>query len=83
MKQWKPLKMNLMTETAQTQTAIKDNDISFMNDTDTAEIEEEDWTEYIKRSTDEAMQWMESAKIQCWMEAHRRMKWRLAMIIAS
>ena len=43
----------------------KDRDISFMNDTDeeidTAEIEEEDWIEYIKRSTDEAMQRMETA----------------------
>ena len=58
-----------------------------MNDTDeeidTAEIEEEDWIEYIKRSTDEAMQRMETAKIHCWMKAHRRMKWRLAMRIAS
>ena len=35
------------------------SDISFMNDideeTDTAEIKEEDWIEYMKRSTDEAM----------------------------
>ena len=65
----------------------QDSDISFMNDTDeeidTAEIEEEDWIEYIKRSTDEAMQRMETTKIQCWMKARSRMKWRLAMRIAS
>ena len=46
----------------------QDSDISFMNDTDeeidTAEIEEEDWIEYIKRSTDEAMERMKTAKIQ-------------------
>ena len=49
-----------------------------MNDTDeendTAEIEEEDWIEYMKRCTDEAMQRMKTAKIQCWINAHRRMK---------
>ena len=64
----------------------QDSDISFMNDTDeeidTAEIEEEDWIEYIKRSTDEAMERMKTAKIQCWIKVHRRMKWRLAMRIA-
>ena len=64
----------------------QDSDISFMNDTaeeiDTAEIEEEDWVEYIKRSTDEAMERMKTAKIQCWIKVHRRMKWRLAMRIA-
>ena len=55
----------------------QDSDISFMNDTD-EEIDtavEEDWIEYIKRSTDEAMQRMETAIIQCWIKAHRRMKW--------
>ena len=65
----------------------QDSDIFFMNDTDeeidTAEIEEEDWIEYIKRSTDEAMQTMETAKIQCWIKVHSRMKWRPAMRIAS
>ena len=62
----------------------QDSDISFMNvsdeEIDTAEIEEEeDWIQYRKRSTDEAI----TAKIQCWIKAHRRMKWRLAMRIAS
>ena len=38
----------------------QDSDISFMNDTneeiDTAAIEQEDWTDYMKRSRDEAME---------------------------
>ena len=63
------------------------SDISFMNDTDeesdTADIEEEDWIDYMKRSTDEAMERMKTAKIQCWIKTHRRMKWRLAMRTAS
>ena len=58
-----------------------------MNDTDeeidTAEIEEEDWIEYMKRSTDEAMERMKTAKIHCWIKTRRRMKWRLAMRIVS
>ena len=44
----------------------QDSDISFMNDTDeeidTAEIEEGDWIDYMKRSTDEAMERMKTAK---------------------
>ena len=47
-----------------------------MNDTDekfdTAEIEEEDWIEYMKRSIDEAIQRMETSKIQCWIKPHKR-----------
>ena len=69
------LKMKLIIETAQTQTAI-----TFMNDTDEeidAEIEEEDWI------ADEAMERMNTPKIQCWIKTHRRMKWRLAMRIVS
>ena len=58
-----------------------------MNDTDeeidAAEIEEDDWIDYMKRSTDEAIERMKTAKIQCWIKTHRRMKWRLAMRIAS
>ena len=66
----------------------QDSDISFMNDNDeeidTAFIEEEeDWIEYVKRSTDEAIEQMKNTKIQCWIKARRRMKWRLAMRIAS
>ena len=65
----------------------QDSDISFMNETDeekdTAVIEEEDWIEYMKRSTDEAIEQMQNTKIQCWIKTHRRMKWRLAMGMAS
>ena len=65
----------------------QDSDISFKNDTDeefdTAEIKEEDWIEYMKRRTEEAMELMIAAKIHCWIKTHRRMKWRLALRIAS
>ena len=48
----------------------QDSDVSFESDNDeeidAAEIEEEDWVEYIKRSTDEAMEKMENVKIRCW-----------------
>ena len=56
-----------------------DND----EDIDAAEIEEEDWVEYIKRSTIEAIEKMENEKIRCWKMTQRKMKWRLAMRIAS
>ena len=65
----------------------QDSDLLFVNDTDeeidTAEIAEEDWLEHIRRSTDEAMERMKTAKIKCWIKTHRRMKWRIAMRIAS
>ena len=45
----------------------QDSDISFMKDTDeeidTADIEEEEWIDYMKRSTDEAMERMTTGKI--------------------
>ena len=61
----------------------QDSDISFENDTDdeidTTTTQEEEWIEYIKRSTDEAIGKMENAKIRCWIKTHKRMKWRLAL----
>ena len=64
----------------------QDSDISFKNDTDeeidTTAIEEE-WIEYMERSTNEAIEKMNNAKIRCWMQTHKRMKWRLALRIAS
>ena len=64
----------------------QDSDIPFMKDTDeeidTADIEEE-LIEHMKRSTDEAIERMKSAEIQCWIKRHRRMKCRLAMRLAS
>ena len=47
----------------------QDSDVSFENDTeeeiDTTEIEEEDWIEYIKRITNDAMEKIENVKIRC------------------
>ena len=54
------------------------------NDQDSdAEIKEEEWVEYIKRSTIEAIEKMENEKIRCWKLTQRKMKWRLAMRIAT
>ena len=47
-------------------------------DIDAAEIEEEDWFDYIRRSTADAIDKMEHAKIRCWNRTHRKMKWKLA-----
>ena len=53
-----------------------DSEVSFEDDADdeidTTLIEEEDWIEYIKRSTEEAMYKMESAKIRCWNKTHKK-----------
>ena len=65
----------------------QDSDVSFMEDTDeeidTGEIEEEEWIEYMKRSTATPIEWMKASKIPSWIEKHRMMKWRLAKRIAS
>ena len=65
----------------------QDSDISFEKDTgeeiDTTVIEEEDWIDYIKRSTNETMERMENAKIRCWNKTHKKMTWRLGLRIAS
>ena len=51
-------------------------DLSFEGDADeeidTTSIEEEDWIEYIKRSIEEAMEKMESAKIRCQNKTHKK-----------
>ena len=53
-----------------------DSDGSFEDDADdeidTTLIEEEDWIEYIKRSTEDAMEKMECAKIRCWNRTHKK-----------
>ena len=53
-----------------------DGEVSFEDDadeeTDTTVIEEEDWIEYIKRSTEDAMEKMERAKIRCWNRTHKK-----------
>ena len=52
-------------------------------DIDTAEIEEEDWFDYIRRSTAEAVDKMDQTKIRCWNKTHKKMKWKLALRIAT
>ena len=67
-------------ESAEGQSSITHNDqdsnVSLENDTDeeidTTEIEEENWIEYITRSTDEAMEKMETAKIRCWNKTQKK-----------
>ena len=46
-----------------------------MREIDTIAIEEEDWIEYIKRSTVDALDKMERAKIRWWNRTHKKMKW--------
>ena len=41
---------------------------------DTIEIEEEDWIDYIKRSTVDALDKMERAKIRCWNRTKNEME---------
>ena len=41
---------------------------------DTTVIEEEDWIEYIKRSTEDAMEKMQRAKIRCWNRTKNEME---------
>ena len=41
-----------------------------------------DWI-HKKRCTDEALDKMEDAKIRCWIKTHIRVKWRMALKIAS
>ena len=59
----------------------QDSDVSFENDTeeeiDTTKIEEEDWIEYTKRSTNDAIEKIGNAKNRCWNKT-QQMKWRLA-----
>ena len=52
-------------------------------DIDTAEIEEEDWFDYMRRSTAEAVDKMDQNKIRCWNKTHKKMKWKLALRIAT
>ena len=65
----------------------QDSDVSFEIDIDeeidAAEIDEEEWIEYIRRSTIEVIEKMENEKIRCWKLTQRKMKWRLAMRIAT
>ena len=64
----------------------QDSDVSFQEDND-EEVDksekEEEWVDFIKRSTKEAEEHRKKMNTPCWIETHRRMKWRMAMRIAS
>ena len=64
------------TGKAQTLTKTRTADVSFENDTEeeinTTEIEEKVWVDYIKRSTNDAMEKMGNAKIRCWNKTHKK-----------
>ena len=64
-----------------------DSEVTFEDDPDeemdTTTIEEEEWIDYIKRSTVDALDKMEHAKIRCWNRTHKKMKWKLALRIAT
>ena len=60
--------------------------MSFQEDADEeidATENEEEWFEYIKRSTREADENMKKHKLKCWIEVHRRQKWRMARRIIT
>ena len=76
------------TEEGSDQNSDKDqnSDVSFQKNIDEAidtTEKEEEWIEFIKRSTKEAEEHMKQKKIPCWIETHRRLKWRMARRIAS
>ena len=64
-----------------------DSEVTFEDDPDeqmdATTIEEEEWIDYIKRSTVDAFGKMEPAKIRCWNRTHKKMKWKLALRIAT
>ena len=63
-----------------------DSEVSFEDDADeeidTTVIEEEDWIEYIKRSTEDAMEKM-ARKDSMLEQDPQKMKWKLALRIAT
>ena len=64
----------------------QDSEVSFQEEIDEAidsTEKEEDWIEYIKRSSKKAEEYMKKMKIPCWIETHRRLKWRMANRIVS
>ena len=65
----------------------QDSSISSEHDTEKGssqdEEEQEDWIEYIKRSTKKAGEKMQTIKVTNWTDAQRKIKWRLASRIAA
>ena len=73
-------------ESQQDSNKDQDSDVSFQEEVDeeiNATENEEDWIEFIKRSTKETEEHMEKYKIPCWIEVHRRTKWTMARRIGS
>ena len=64
-----------------------DSEVTFDENSDkeigTIEIEEEEWIDHINRSTADALDKMERAKIRCWNRTHKKMKWKLTLRIAT
>ena len=64
-----------------------DSEVTFEEDPDeemdTTAIEEEDWIDYIKRNTVEALDKMGHAKISMLEQDTQKMKWKLALRIAT
>ena len=64
----------------------QDSDVSFQEEADEeidATENEEDWVEFIKRSTKDAEEHMKKHKLPCWIEVHKRTKWRMARRIIT
>ena len=64
----------------------QDSDVSFQEEADEeidATDKEEEWIAFIKRSTEEAEQHMKKHKLPCWIEVHKRTKWRMARRIIT
>ena len=64
----------------------QDSDVSFQEEADEeidATDKEEEWIDFIKRSTEEAEEHMKKHKIPCWIEVHKRTKWRTARRIIT
>ena len=49
-----------------------DSEVTFEGDTDDTIVTEEDWIDYTKTSTVDAMDKMERAKIRCWNRTHEK-----------
>ena len=60
-----------------------DSEVTFVRKLIHLRLKREDWIEYIKRSTADALDKMERAKIRCWNRAHKKIKWKLALRIAT
>ena len=64
----------------------QDSDVSFQEEADEetdATDNEEEWVEIIKRSTKDAEENMKKHKLPCWIEIHKRTKWRMARRIIT